>query len=50
MRMCFFIFFGFLKFNFVALTNDLGKRDALALIEVVSFFDSFLRDKKDTSG
>jgi hypothetical protein len=34
MRMCFFIFFGFLKFNFVGLTKDVGKRDALALIEV----------------
>jgi len=34
MRMCFFIFFGFLKFNFVGLTKGLEEREALALIEV----------------
>jgi hypothetical protein len=33
-RMCFFIFFGFLKFNFVVLTRDVDERNALALIEV----------------
>ncbi|OOG67995.1 hypothetical protein B0E44_13920 [Flavobacterium sp. A45] len=30
--MFFFIFFGFLKFNFVVLTKVVDKRDALALI------------------
>jgi hypothetical protein len=44
--MCFFIFFGFLKFNFVVLTNDVDKRDALALIEAVSFFISFFCETK----
>jgi hypothetical protein len=34
MRMCFFIFFGFLKFNFVVLSKDVDKRDTLALIVV----------------
>jgi hypothetical protein len=33
-RMCFFIFFGFLKFNFVVLTRDVDERNSLALIEV----------------
>jgi hypothetical protein len=33
-RNCFFIFFGFLKFNFVVSTNDVEERDALALIVV----------------
>jgi hypothetical protein len=33
-RMCFFIFFGFLKFNFVVLTRDVDEWNALALIEV----------------
>ena len=35
-RNYFFIFFGFLKFNFVVLTNDVEERDAIALIEAVS--------------
>jgi hypothetical protein len=44
--MCFFIFFGFIKFNFVVLTKDVDERDALALIEAVSFFGDFSSPKK----
>jgi hypothetical protein len=45
-RMRFFISFGFIKFNFVVLTKDVDERDALALIEAVSFLSLFFLDLK----
>jgi hypothetical protein len=46
MRMYFFVFFGFIKFNFVELTRGVTKRDALALIEVEILFIFSLKIKR----
>jgi hypothetical protein len=44
--MCFFIFFGYLKFNFVVLTNGVDNRNALAPIAVEILFYFSLKIEK----